>query len=283
MSQSTPMPSEAAQSGPRPSKSEVAREMLGKMTFGEKMLLRFSKHPHDVERVPDYVKPSDEWTVETALTNYEEAFPNFREMISGKRILDYGCGDGFQSVAMAKAGAASVMGVDLALPRLGFGRDLAKEHGLDNVTFGDKADGEFDFVTTLNAVEHFVKPEENLREMMASLAPGGKILATFGPPWRAPFGAHMTFFSSLPWMNILFSERTIYRVRSLYRSDGRMTHSPGMNKMTIKAFERLVKQCDLETEMRTYRVVKDLPLVGKLPVIRELLINQIDAILVPKG
>lgn len=277
------MPSGESQSEPRPPKSEVAREMLGKMTFGEKMLLRFCKHPHDVERVSDYVEATDEWTVETALTNYEEAFPNFREMIRGKRILDYGCGDGFQSVALAKAGAASVLGVDVALPRLGFGRDLAKEHGLDNVTFSDKAEGEFDFALTLNAVEHFVKPEENLREMMAALAPGGKIVATFGPPWLAPYGVHMMFFSNLPWMNILFSEKTIYRIRSLYRSDGRTTHSPGMNKMTIKAFERLVQQCDLTVETHKYCVVKDLPIVGKLPVIRELLVNQIDAILVPKA
>ena len=256
--------------------------MLGRMTMAEKMLLRFSRHPREVERVPGYVETSGEWTVDTALTNYDEAFPSFREMIRGKRILDYGCGDGFQSVAMAKAGAASVRGVDVALPRLGFGRELSREHGFDNVVFGDKIEGEFDLVTTLNAMEHFVEPEKNLREMAAALAPGGKIIATFGAPWLAPYGAHMMFFSKLPWMNILFSERTIYRVRSLYRSDGRTTHSPGMNKMTIKAFERLVTQCDLELEAVNYRVVKDLPVLSRLPGIRELFINQIDAIIVPK-
>ena len=47
--------------------------------------------------------------------------------------------------------------------------------------FTEAATGEFDVVTSLNAVEHFVRPEDNLREMLAALAPGGKIYVTFGP------------------------------------------------------------------------------------------------------
>ena len=43
----------------------------------------------------------------------------------GLSLLDYGCGDGFQSVALSQLGARQVRGVDLESERLVHGRRLA--------------------------------------------------------------------------------------------------------------------------------------------------------------
>ena len=266
----------------RPSKFSLAKAALGPMSVAEKVLLCFSKHPHDVKIVSDYEAPDDRWNVDNALHTFEVAFPGFKERVRGQRVLDYGCGDGFQSVALAKAGAHQVVGAEISEARLRNARQLAESSGLPGVTFTRKAEGTFDMVISLDAVEHFVRPEDNLREMASCLAPGGKIYVTFGPPWFAPFGHHMHFFTKLPWINLAFSERTVYRIRSLYRTDSFSTYSPDLNQMTVKKFEKLLKRCGLRTESCRYRTIKDVPILNRIPLLRELFINQIDAVLVPR-
>lgn len=269
------------QSPGRPTKKAVADAALGRMSLGERLLLKLSKHPHDVEVVSDYGQPDDRWNLDNALSNFEEAFPGFRDAVKGKRVLDYGCGDGFQAVALAQAGADEVVGVEVSQARLRNAVKLAESAQCKNVEFSESFEGRFDAVISLDAIEHFVKPEENLREMAAALAPGGRIYATFGPLWLAPFGHHMHFFTPAPWINIVFSERTVYRIRSLYRTDGYTTYSPDLNQMTVKKFESLVEKCGLRFEHRRYRTIKDLPVVSRLPLARELFVNQVDAVLVP--
>ncbi len=267
---------------PRPSKISVAKAALGRMSFAEKVLLRLSKHPHDVKVMADYEAPNDRWNLDNALESFEQAFPGFRGAVQGQRVLDYGCGDGFQSVALALAGAKEVVGAEVSDARLHNAHKLAASSGASNVEFTRKALGAFDSVISLDAVEHFVRPEDNLREMASSLTPGGKIYVTFGPPWYAPFGHHMHFFTKVPWINLIFSERTVYRIRSLYRTDGFKTYSPDLNQMTIRKFETLLKRCGLRAESCRYRTIKDLPLVSRIPILRELFINQVDAVIVPR-
>jgi SAM-dependent methyltransferase len=266
----------------RPSKLAIAREALGRLSWAERALLRLSKHPHDVEVVADYGAPGDRWNLGNALSSFETAFPGFIEQIQGQRVLDYGCGDGFQSVALAQAGARAVVGAEVSDARLGNARKLAASSNATDVEFTRQAEGAFDSVISLDAVEHFVRPEDNLREMASSLAPGGKIYVTFGPPWFAPFGHHMHFFTRAPWINLVFSERTVYRVRSLYRTDGFTTYSPDLNRMTVTKFEKLLKRCGLRAESLRYRTVMNLPIVNRIPILRELFVNQIDALLVPR-
>ena len=218
---------------PYPSKKSVAKAALGRLSIGERLLLRLSKHPKDVEIVGDYETPDDRWNLDNALDGFEKAFPGFCAQVEGKRMLDYGCGDGFQAVALGLLGAKEVVGAEVSDARIRMSKELAAATGTTNVEFTTKATGQFDAVISLDAVEHFVRPEDNLREMASSLAPGGKIYVSFGPPWFAPFGHHMHFFVRVPWINLMFSERTVYRIRSLYRTDGSMTYSPDLNRICL--------------------------------------------------
>ena len=45
--------------------------------------------------------------------------------------------------------------------------------------------------------------------MESYLAPGAKVIATFGPTWYHPLGGHL--FSVFPWAHLIFTERALLR------------------------------------------------------------------------
>src|SRR5262249_55871556 len=139
--------------------------------------------------------------------------------------------------------------------------------------------GEFDLAISLNSFEHFHNPEQNLAELARSVCPGGKILISFGPPWFAPYGSHMHFFTRLPWVNLLFPERAVFRVRRLYREDDATTYLPGINKMSIRRFEAIIRNSGLIVERLRYHTIWRLPVLQRIPILRELFINHVACVL----
>jgi SAM-dependent methyltransferase len=223
-----------------------------------------------------------EWTIETALTKADRVFPDFRQRIRGKVVLDYGSGQGFQAAAMALAGAKHVIALDPWDRAVTMANQLVAKHGLgDRVSvIADPSEvrGEADIVLSQNSFEHFPDPERELRAMASLLSPGGKLFICFGPPWYAPHGSHMSFFCRLPWVNVVFPEKAVMKVRSAYRNDGavRYTDVPGgLNRM-----EQLVVESGLKVEYSKYHAVKNIDVLAAIPVLRELLINDVTAILV---
>ncbi|MFT7075136.1 MAG: hypothetical protein ACJA0P_001136, partial [Planctomycetota bacterium] len=57
----------------RPTKLQAAEAVLGDLSLGERILLRLSKDPQDVEIVSDYETPTSGWTVDNTLSNFETA------------------------------------------------------------------------------------------------------------------------------------------------------------------------------------------------------------------
>ncbi len=267
----------------RLSKFKIAKATLGPLSLSERLLLFVSRHPDDVDKTANYEKPTDQWSSGNALSQLEDGFPDFLTCVKNKTVLDYGCGDGFQSVAMAKAGAKNVLGVDIEENRLRHAEALAAKAGVENVRFSREIAGEFDAVISLNAMEHFIQPEKNIREMAAALKDDGKLYMSFGPLWMAPYGHHMHFFTGAPWINLIFSEKTIFRIRRLYRDDQSDAFEPGLNRMTLKKFHRIVDEAGLAFESIRYRSSGNLPFIAKIPVLRELLVNIVDAALVKRS
>lgn len=99
--------------------------------------------------------------------------------ISGKKILDVGCGGGILSESMAKAGA-DVTGIDLADKPL----TVARLHGLES---GVKVDyreisaedlaaqtpGHYDIVTCMEMLEHVPDPASIVQACATLVKPGG--------------------------------------------------------------------------------------------------------------
>jgi 2-polyprenyl-3-methyl-5-hydroxy-6-metoxy-1,4-benzoquinol methylase len=98
------------------------------------------------------------------------------------RIADVGCGQGWSSIAMAKAFPnAEVVAVDLDVASIEDARKHAAERGADvELICGDartlRDRGPFDLVIILEALHDMARPTEVLGQLRACLAEGGCIL-----------------------------------------------------------------------------------------------------------
>jgi SAM-dependent methyltransferase len=253
------------------------------MTISEKILLLLSRQPDD----SDYEMGSSGGNLDRAMSNLCRVFPDFLDALVGKRVLDFGCGTGTQVVAMAMNGASFVLGVDTNRRSLEKARALGLKMGLgERVTFADHVEGPmkgtFDIVLSHDSMEHFADPARILDDMKSALNENGKIYITFGPPWFAPYGSHMHFFTKTPWVNILFSEQTVMNVRSRYRKDCAKTYEEvesGLNRMTVSKFETLVSDSRMRVEFRDYTCVKGMNFLKDIPLVRELAVNTITCVL----
>ncbi len=255
------------------------------MTILERLLLALSYAPG----TPAPPAPNSDWTTENALELLSSAFPGFVEAVRGRSVLDFGCGTGFQCAALARAGAERVVGIDSNPRVLAEARALVERLGLSGrialrTALAPADAGAHDLVISQHSMEHYGRPLETLRLLRTTLAGGGRIHVAFGPPWFAPRGSHMQFFTPVPWLNLLFPEATVMAVRARFRDDGATRYEDvesGLNRMTVGKFERLVAEAGLHFIYRRYRGVKGLDFLGRLPGLRELFINEVHAVLAP--
>ncbi|MFH1563676.1 MAG: class I SAM-dependent methyltransferase [Nitrospirota bacterium] len=252
------------------------------MKYGEKLLFLLSRNPGNDAQIE-----KEGWTIDNAFSLLCTVFPDFMNEIVDKEILDFGCGFGWQVVAFAKHGAKYVGGVDTNETSLKKAKTLAMEFQIgEMVEFRDRLDesfqGRFDMVISQNSMEHFECPIEIINKMKWTLKKNGKIWITFGPPWFAPYGSHMHFFTKIPWVNIIFSEKTVMNVRKQFRNDGAIRYEEvesGLNKMTVSKFEQIISNSGLKIQYKKYDCVKGINWLGKIPFVRELFINRVSCIL----
>jgi SAM-dependent methyltransferase len=214
--------------------------------------------------------------------------PDFERRIRGKRVVDFGCGAGKQSIALAKRHGCTVVGVDSNAASLQVAEASARAQGVPSgqLSFVERVspemNGQFDFVISQNSFEHFANPEATLGEMAGLLGQTGELLISFGPPWFAPYGSHMHFFCKLPWLNLLFPEKTVMKVRARFRNDGARTYEEvesGLNRMTVRKFEAIALHSGLNITYRDYECVKGIQLFARIPLVRELFVNHITAVM----
>ncbi len=100
--------------------------------------------------------------------------------LSGKAVLDVGCGGGILSDSMARAGA-SVTGIDLSTKALRVAQLHALEAGTANVSYREisaealaqEQPASFDVVTCMEMLEHVPDPSSVVRSCSALVKPGG--------------------------------------------------------------------------------------------------------------
>ena len=205
-------------------------------------------------------------------TKLEEFFgENFFETIKGKTVIDFGCGRGNQSIAMAQKGAAKVIGIDIQERLLELGRKRAMQLGVSGRCVFTTSNSELaDVIISKDAFEHFSDPAEILQIMASLLKPQGYVSAAFGPTWLHPYGGHL--FSIFPWSHLIFTEKSQIRWRSDFKSDGATRFSEvdgGLNQLTIARFERIVADSPFHIEWLETVPIKDIPLF-KTKALREI-------------
>jgi 2-polyprenyl-6-hydroxyphenyl methylase/3-demethylubiquinone-9 3-methyltransferase len=100
--------------------------------------------------------------------------------LSGKTVLDVGCGGGILAEAMARS-AAHVTGIDLASKPLGVARLHALETGVENIGYREVAaedlateqPASFDVVTCMEMLEHVPQPASIVQACATLVRPGG--------------------------------------------------------------------------------------------------------------
>lgn len=101
--------------------------------------------------------------------------------LSGKNVIDIGCGGGILAESMAKKGA-KVTGIDLSDKAL----KVADLHGLESgisvryekIAAEDMADreaGQYDVVTCMEMLEHVPDPASTIRACATLVKPGGQV------------------------------------------------------------------------------------------------------------
>ena len=170
------------------------------------------------------------------------------EETKDKVVIDFGCGDGDDSVEVAKRGATKVIGIDIRERALAKARQTALARGVaERCTFATQTDEKADVILSLDAFEHFDDPAAILRIMRKLLKNDGCVIAVFGPTWYHPFGGHL--FSPLPWAHLIFTEKSLIRWRSDFKTDGATRFyevEGGLNQMTIRRFEEIVRASDFK-------------------------------------
>jgi len=103
--------------------------------------------------------------------------------LSGKRVLDVGCGGGILAESMARRGAAAVLGIDLAVKPLRVAELHAIEAGVENIEYREVAaealaveqPGAFDVVTCMEMLEHVPVPASIVDACARLVRPGGHV------------------------------------------------------------------------------------------------------------
>jgi SAM-dependent methyltransferase len=239
--------------------------------LGERVLMALSRDPS----APDHPGGTVRTNIDNALDFCELTVRDFRGYIRGK-VLDFGCGWGNQAIALARLGKTSeVVGVDI---RNEYAKHLVAEHNCaDRVRIVDKVDqaemGTFDTVLSCSSMEHFSDPAVVVEEMKKAVKPGGHVIITFAEPWFGPRGSHFDAYSRLPWVNLIFSERTVMRVRAHFRSDGASRYEEvagGLNRMSVAKFERIIRRSGMDVEFFRVYITKRMNFLARIPVAREL-------------
>jgi SAM-dependent methyltransferase len=141
-----------------------------------------------------------------------------------------------------------VIGLELREHLIREARRRAQDAGVsDRCVFGREAKERADIILSLDSFEHFADPAGVLRIMRSNLKDDGFAIIEFGPPWYHPLGGHL--FSPFPWAHLIFTESSLIRWRSDFKTDGATRFGEaegGLNQMTIRRFESIIAASDFK-------------------------------------
>src|SRR5262249_50988888 len=102
-----------------------------------------------------------------------------KDFVRGKRVLDIACGEGYGAAALARAGAASTIGIDCSPEVCDHAR---RKYGLDARPGDARAiplpDRSIDVVVSLETIEHVDDPAAFVGECARVLVPEGMLIVS---------------------------------------------------------------------------------------------------------
>jgi SAM-dependent methyltransferase len=110
----------------------------------------------------------------------------------GRSVLDAGCGAGYGSALLASAGAAGVLGVDIAPDAISYARSHYQQDGLSfavhDIVQSTLAVGHFQLVVSFEVIEHLDDPARFVGAVGRLLAEDGLLIVSTPNPATYPAG-----------------------------------------------------------------------------------------------
>jgi 2-polyprenyl-3-methyl-5-hydroxy-6-metoxy-1,4-benzoquinol methylase len=129
--------------------------------------------------------------------------------LAGKLVLDFGSGNGAQTVELSKQGG-QIVACDIDSGDLGVLADYVKRHNITSVTpvlyDGHRlpgADGQFDVVVSFAVLEHVNDEANALDDIHRVLKPSGDFVISVPNKWWV-FETHGARLPLLPWNRVPF-------------------------------------------------------------------------------
>jgi len=186
------------------------------------------------------------------------SYPRYLGKLSGKLLLDAGCGPGGKTVAYAEEGARAV-GVDISVDNIRAAErfSISKGMGLYPVFITASVEllpfenGAFDIVVANDSMEHFSNPSQAISELGRVVKSGGLIVIFF-TPWTSPLGSHLYDYIKTPWCHLVYPEWLIEELLKLVlqgRGERDASSIAGqlmneyreeLNRITVDEFEEII-------------------------------------------
>lgn len=180
-----------------------------------------------------------------------------RPDLTGKVVLEIGCGHGALSIDAALAGAQRVIGTDLMSNRIAFARQIVAERYpniANRIEFHHanitelNLDGKVDFVISKDTFEHIFGIEEVLLSIRKVLKEGGLLITGFSPLYYSPFGDHgfhaLGKSLKLPWAHLILGDDFVVNAYNKYHPGlkCKSMYDLGLNKLKRRDFLQAFKK-----------------------------------------
>ncbi len=222
--------------------------------------------------------------------------------LEGKSVLDVGSGWGRMATDLAKAGARSVLGLDIVPRLVEFATaNVAARHPLlaGRVEFRclDLGDldpaARFDVIVSKDTFEHILDLEGMLEAMKRHLNPGGRIYAGWGPLYKSPYGDHdrrrtafATFglggrlLAAVPWGHLALEPLVVSLHAERGRHGARSIRDLCLNGLGYSQYRRLIFRSGLSiSRLRVNQsqspLSRGLSLLAKVPGLDDYCIHNV--------
>ena len=213
----------------------------------------FERLNKEYESKPVYPEPPQYDTTSLARRTRKRLLQVHRSInLADKRVLEIGCGTGYEIWFLAHHFGADAWGIDVAERRAW--QTLADERThfvwADMTQDNPFEDDFFDRVMSFVVWEHVTHPFRALQELHRIMKPGG-LAWLEANLYRGPLASHLYRQINFPWPHLLFSDEVI---KEFYRRRGEKARGAAwVNKLTWAQYERYFELIGFKVRMARLR------------------------------
>lgn len=180
--------------------------------------------------------------------------------LSGKNVLELGCGYGELSIDLVRSGANKVIGIDTDPKRIDFANRKLETQNFcylkPNLKFlccdirNLNSDQIFDIIVSRDTMEHIIDIEEVVENIFFRLQQHGQFYIGFGPLYRSPYGGHTRMRMPIPWGHLLLPESILVFWVNCFRGKEehiKSIYELGLNKLSLFDYENILKNAGFRT------------------------------------